>query len=111
MSKAILNLIYEYVKHHPKKTATEISQATGIKSLSVQRYLNSSRLKYKIMMFERVKVTRKLRHEDGKIRGSYCFLYSIHHNYEPDSPVVLDVPAPNKFVRDQITAALFSHVA
>jgi hypothetical protein len=112
MADSLFHITYDYVKNNPKKSAAEISKATGVMEVTVQRHLTCGRAKNKSPIFQRVKITRNLRHHDGIMRGSYCFLYSINQNYDPAKSVIFDVQQNHvKFVRDPITAALFGNVA
>lgn len=100
-----LSIIVDYVKSNPMNTATQISQATGLNLLTVHRQLSGGYKKISAGTFTRVKATRALPpHKDGRIRGSFCYLYSVNPNYKKESKEI----HPKKMInRDPITAALF----
>jgi hypothetical protein len=99
-----LPVIFDYVKNNPKKTALEISEATGLNLLTVHRQLSGGYKKISVGTFVREKETRSLPpHKDGRIRGSFCYRYSVNENKNDGQ----NAAKKKVFVRDPITAALF----
>jgi hypothetical protein len=104
-----LSIILDYVKSNPMQTATQISRATGINLLTVHRQLSGGYKKISAGTFTRVKVTRALPpNKDGRIRGSFCYLYSVNPNYKKESKEIVPKKAIN---RDPITSAWFGALA
>ena len=103
-----LSLIFDYVKANPMQTATQISQATGLNELTVHRQLSGGYKKISAGTFLRKKVTRSLPpNKDGRIRGSFCYLYFVNPNQNTEVKKVVK----KSLQRDPITAALFGELA
>lgn len=106
--ESTLPIIFDYVKNNPKKTASEISDATGLNLLTVHRHLSGGYKKISAGTFIREKETRCLPpHKDGRIRGSFCYRYSVNPN---KNSAKSDIEKKKVFVRDPITAALFGAI-
>lgn len=85
-NESTLLIIVDYVKANPMQTAAQISQATGINLLTVHRQLSGGYKKISAGTFTRVKATRALPpNKDGRIRGSFCYLYSINPKPKPET--------------------------
>ncbi len=91
-NESTLSIIVDYVKTNPMQTATQISKATGLNLLTVHRQLSGGYKKISVGTFIRVKETRQLPpNKDGRIRGSFCYLYSINPNQKPEAKNLVNV--------------------
>lgn len=113
MTNSPFQIIYDYVKANPKKSVAEISTATGLKNLTVHRYLKGGRAVHQLGIFARERITYQLPPDkNGIVRGGYCFLYSLNPHYEPPKPIPTNYKERSyPIYMDPITAALFGHVA
>lgn len=79
-----LPTIFDFVKHNPMMTATQISMATGINELTVHRHLTGGRGKINEDLFIRKKVNSK-RNDADRVRGTFHYLYSINPKPKPET--------------------------
>lgn len=96
--------VIDFVKQNQPVSAKEVSEATGLHKLTVHRHLTGGRGKMTNGLFIREKVTKKVAHQNGRIRGSYYYVYLINPEMKPTPRIQ---PKKAEIKRDPITAALF----
>lgn len=112
-NQSTLFQILAYVKENSRQSANQISQATGLNLLTVHRQLNGGYKQISAGTFIREKSTRALpANKDGRVRGSYCWLYSVNPNISKNVALkTLPTTSKKKEIqRDPITAALFGAI-